>query len=109
MSSHPCDTGNVAFRRRWLLIGGSFVYKMPFWGKAKWPPIGGWLLIRVAAHSRFYCNGTTGNKLYFQITFLNEVKCKKVCTKPYKKGDKDGKTKLDFIRNSILQNYQHHW
>ena len=21
-----------------------------------WPPIGGWLLIRVAAHSRFYCN-----------------------------------------------------
>ena len=28
---------------------------MTFWGKAKWPPIGGWLLIRVAAHSRFYC------------------------------------------------------
>ena len=25
-------------------------------GMAKWPPIGGWLLIRVAAHSRFYCN-----------------------------------------------------
>ena len=23
---------------------------------AKWPPIGGWLLKRVAAHSRFYCN-----------------------------------------------------
>ena len=22
----------------------------------KWPPIGGWLFIRVAAHSRFYCN-----------------------------------------------------
>ena len=20
-----------------------------------WPPIGGWLLIRMAAHSRFYC------------------------------------------------------
>ena len=28
---------------------------MPFWGMTKWPPIGGWLLIRVAAHSRFYC------------------------------------------------------
>ena len=25
---------------------------------AKWPPIGGWLLIRVAAHSRFYCSET---------------------------------------------------
>ena len=28
---------------------------MSFWGLAKWPPIWGWLLIRVAAHSRFYC------------------------------------------------------
>ena len=36
-------------------IGGSFVYKMSFWGMIKWPPIGGWLLIKVADHSRFYC------------------------------------------------------
>ena len=29
---------------------------MQFWGMAKWPPIGGWmLLMRVAAYSRFYC------------------------------------------------------
>ena len=42
---HPCDTRKVAFQGRWLLIGGSFVYKMPFWGMAKWPPIRGWLLI----------------------------------------------------------------
>ena len=28
---------------------------MPFWGMAKWPAIGGWLLISVASHSRFYC------------------------------------------------------
>ena len=55
MSSHLCDTRKVAFQDRWLLIGGSFVYKMSFWGTTKWPPIGGWLLIRVAAHSRFYC------------------------------------------------------
>ena len=54
MISHPCDTGNMAFQDRWMLIGGSFVYKMPFWGITKWPPIGGWLLIRVADHSRFY-------------------------------------------------------
>ena len=54
MSSHPCDTGKVAFECMWLHIVGSFVYKMPFWGMAKWPPIGGWLLIRVAAHSRFH-------------------------------------------------------
>ena len=55
MSSHPCDTREVAFQDMWLLIGGSFVYKMSFWGMAKWPPVGGWLLIRVTAHSRFYC------------------------------------------------------
>ena len=55
MSSHPCDTRKVAFQDRWLLIEGSFVYKMSIWGMTKWPPIGGWLLIRVAAHSRFYC------------------------------------------------------
>ena len=54
MRSHPCDTGKVAFKSRWLLIGGLFAYKMPFWGMTKWPPIGGWLLIRVAAHSRLY-------------------------------------------------------
>ena len=45
MSSHPCDTGRLALKCRWLLIGGTFVYKMEFWGIAKWPPIGGWLLI----------------------------------------------------------------
>ena len=55
MSSHPCDTGKMAFKHRWLLIGGTFVYKIPFWGMAKWPPVGGWLLMRKAAHSRFYC------------------------------------------------------
>ena len=56
MSSHPCDTIKVAFQDRWLLIGGSFVYKMSFWVMTKWPPIGGWLLIKVAALSRLYCN-----------------------------------------------------
>ena len=35
---------------------GSFEYKRSFWEMAKWPPIGGWLLIGVAAHSRFYCS-----------------------------------------------------
>ena len=55
MNSHPCDTRKVAFQDRWPLIGGSFVYKMSFWGMAKWPPIASWLLIRVAAHSMSYC------------------------------------------------------
>ena len=31
--------------------GGSFVYGMSFWGIGKWPLIGGWLLIRVAAYN----------------------------------------------------------
>ena len=53
MSSHPCDTKKVAFQDRLLPIGGPFLYKMAFWGMTKWPTIGhvgGWLLIRVAAH-----------------------------------------------------------
>ena len=67
MSSHPCDTGKVAFK----CTGGTFVYKMPFWGMAKWPPIGGWLLIRVAGHSRFYCinvivRGGGGGETWFE-------------------------------------------
>ena len=40
-------------------MGGSLVYKMSFWGMAKWPPI------RVAAHSRFYC--TSQNFKFTQI------------------------------------------
>ena len=55
MRGHPCNTRKVAFQGRWLLIGGSFVYKMLLCGIVKRPPIGGWLLIIVAAHSRFYC------------------------------------------------------
>ena len=55
MSIHHCNTRKVAFQGKWLLMGGSFVYKMSYWVMTKWPPIGGWLLIRVAVHSRFYC------------------------------------------------------
>ena len=40
MSSHPWDTRKVAFQDKCLLIGGSFVYKMSFWGMTKWPPMG---------------------------------------------------------------------
>ena len=43
--AHPCDTVNVE---------GSFVYKMSFLGMTKWPRIGGWLLLSVGTHSRFY-------------------------------------------------------
>ena len=34
------------------------MYKMPFLGRTQWPPIGGWLLLRVGAHSRFYSLST---------------------------------------------------
>ena len=70
MSSHPCDTGKVAFWGRWLLIEGTFVYKMTFWGIAKWPSKGGWLLIRVAAH-RFYCTLTALIPLAWLVRFYS--------------------------------------
>ena len=34
ISSHPCNTGKPR-------IGGSFVYKTPFYGMTEWPPKGG--------------------------------------------------------------------
>ena len=45
MSSHPWNTRIVAIQDKLLLIGDTFVYKMPFLGMAKCPPIGGWLFI----------------------------------------------------------------
>ncbi|XP_046853057.1 transmembrane 9 superfamily member 2-like [Xenia sp. Carnegie-2017] len=43
----------------------------------------------------------------YNITF-NEKKCSVACTKEYKKEDLD-KEPLDFIKNAIRLNYQHHW
>ena len=54
MSSHPCDTKNVAFQDRWLLTWlkrGSFVYTISFW-VATHKRLAGQ---RVATHSRLYC------------------------------------------------------
>ena len=57
-------TEKVTFWERGLPMSGSFEYKLPFQGPVKWPPIlrncqaasaGGWLSIRVAAHSRLSC------------------------------------------------------
>ena len=66
---------------RWLPIGGSFVYKMPFWGMAKWPPIGGWLLIKVAAHSRFYCTTILGDIFQHYLTCKVAVKLGRTLTR----------------------------
>ena len=49
------------------LIRGVLVYKMSFCGIAKWPLIGGWLLIRVDARSRFYC--ISNFLIYFDLSF----------------------------------------
>uniref|UniRef100_A0A1I8F3C5 Transmembrane 9 superfamily member n=1 Tax=Macrostomum lignano TaxID=282301 RepID=A0A1I8F3C5_9PLAT len=38
-----------------------------------------------------------------------EVNCKLVCTKEYTKESKSSLEKLQFLRNSIILNYQHHW
>ena len=51
----------MTFQDRWLFIGSSFVYNMAFLGMNKWPPIGGWLLMRVAAYCR---TGSTVGLLY---------------------------------------------
>ena len=44
-----------------------------------------------------------------QITFKEDVKCKTLCKKTYKNGDKERMEKLDFLKNGIALNYQNHW
>ncbi|PAA89042.1 hypothetical protein BOX15_Mlig008823g1 [Macrostomum lignano] len=45
----------------------------------------------------------------YTVNFLKEVNCKLVCTKEYTKESKSSLEKLQFLRNSIILNYQHHW
>lgn len=44
-----------------------------------------------------------------QFKFPQNVKCKSVCTKNYKKGNKEDSAKLDFLKMGMQLNYQHHW
>uniref|UniRef100_A0A8C3AUZ6 Transmembrane 9 superfamily member n=1 Tax=Cyclopterus lumpus TaxID=8103 RepID=A0A8C3AUZ6_CYCLU len=44
----------------------------------------------------------------YKVSFKEDVKCKKVCTKAYKK-DKENAAKLDFLKMGMQLNYQHHW
>ncbi|KAM4732326.1 transmembrane 9 superfamily protein member 5 isoform 2-T2 [Anableps anableps] len=45
----------------------------------------------------------------YKFNFKEDVKCKKVCTKTYKAGNKDDQPKLDFLKMGMQLNYQHHW
>ncbi|GAB1605301.1 transmembrane 9 superfamily member 2-like [Argonauta hians] len=45
----------------------------------------------------------------YEVTFLTDVTCAKVCEKTYKKGDAVAKSKLDFILKGISLEYRHHW
>lgn len=45
----------------------------------------------------------------YNITFKKDVRCKTLCKKTYKNGDKEQMKKLDFLRDGIALNYQNHW
>ncbi|XP_054648816.1 transmembrane 9 superfamily member 2 isoform X2 [Dunckerocampus dactyliophorus] len=45
----------------------------------------------------------------YKFNFKQDVKCKSVCTKTYKKDSQDDTTKLDFLKMGMQLNYQHHW
>ncbi|XP_068450427.1 transmembrane 9 superfamily protein member 5 [Clinocottus analis] len=45
----------------------------------------------------------------YKVSFKQDVKCKKVCTKTYKKDNQDNVAKLDFLKMGMQLNYQHHW
>ncbi|XP_065644193.1 transmembrane 9 superfamily member 2 isoform X2 [Hydra vulgaris] len=45
----------------------------------------------------------------YKFKFNENMTCKEVCTKTYKKDSKEDDAKLDFLRKGIMQNYQHHW
>lgn len=44
-----------------------------------------------------------------QFTFNKVETCKLVCTKTYNTEKAEDKQKLDFLKKSMLLNYQHHW
>jgi transmembrane 9 superfamily protein 2/4 len=45
----------------------------------------------------------------YEINFKEDSLCKDLCKKSYKKDNKDDKSKLDFLKKGVIQNYQHHW
>ncbi|XP_077465328.1 transmembrane 9 superfamily protein member 5 isoform X2 [Stigmatopora argus] len=45
----------------------------------------------------------------YKFNFKQDVKCKEVCTKTYKKDRQEDATKLEFIKMGMQLNYQHHW
>lgn len=45
----------------------------------------------------------------YKFTFNKEETCKLVCTKTYHTEKAEDKQKLDFLKKSMLLNYQHHW
>ncbi|XP_024139108.1 transmembrane 9 superfamily member 2 isoform X2 [Oryzias melastigma] len=45
----------------------------------------------------------------YKFTFKQDKKCNKVCTKTYKKENKEDVSKLDFLKMGMQLNYQHHW
>ncbi|XP_062422799.1 transmembrane 9 superfamily member 2 [Rhea pennata] len=45
----------------------------------------------------------------YRFTFRKEETCKPVCTKTYDTKKPEDKQKLDFLKKSMLLNYQHHW
>lgn len=45
----------------------------------------------------------------YRFTFNKKETCKAVCTKTYDTKKPEDKQKLDFLKKSMLLNYQHHW
>ncbi|XP_035867302.1 transmembrane 9 superfamily member 2 isoform X2 [Phyllostomus discolor] len=45
----------------------------------------------------------------YKFTFNKEETCKLVCTKVYHTEKAEDKQKLEFLKKSMLLNYQHHW
>ncbi|XP_061643602.1 transmembrane 9 superfamily protein member 5 isoform X2 [Phyllopteryx taeniolatus] len=45
----------------------------------------------------------------YKFNFKQDVKCKAVCKKTYKKDSQEDTARLDFIKMGMQLNYQHHW
>ncbi|KAM6952703.1 transmembrane 9 superfamily member 2-like [Lycodopsis pacificus] len=45
----------------------------------------------------------------YKVYFKQDVKCQAVCSKTYKKDNKEDATKLEFLKMGMQLNYQHHW
>ena len=66
------------------LIGGTLVYKMPFWGMTKWPPIGYFLIIHPPTRFSLIYQSTDFHEILQTLFFQKNPNSSEIVVKLYR-------------------------